>query len=97
VDGLAELPRLLTTPMRLRPLACPGGTASKLKVNNAGLREWCEDAEGRRQGPYRSWFSTGLYLMERGQYRNGAKTGEWIECSRFEICEFKDYGSDPAR
>jgi len=91
VRTLAELPRLLTTALRPRSLACPDGTVLKLKENNAGVKEWCEDGRRLRQGPYRSWFSTGLYLMEKGQFRNGTKTGDWIECSRFEKCEFKSY------
>jgi len=91
VRTLAELPQLLKAAMRLRPLACPNGTIVKSKENNAGLNEWCEDAKGRRQGPYRSWFSTGIYLMAKGQYRNDRKTGDWVECSRFEVCEFRTY------
>lgn len=91
VPSLAALPRLLVKGMRMRPIACPEETVLKLKENFAGLSEWCEDGQGRRQGPYRSWFSTGIYLMNQGQYRNDAKTGEWIECSRFENCEIRKY------
>ncbi len=45
--------------------------------------------------PYRSWFSTGIYLMGRGEYKDGAITGDWIECSRFETCVHKNYTNDP--
>ena len=75
-------------------MVCPEGTALKLKEEYAGLYEWCEDERGRNQGPYRSWFSTGLYLMQVGTYEGGVKTGTWLECSRFERCEHNDYGGE---
>jgi len=95
VASLSDLPSLLKKAMRVRPLQCPPGTALKLKEEYAGLYEWCEDEQGRRQGPYRSWFNTGLYLMARGQYEDDARTGNWTECSRFEKCVQKDYGRNP--
>jgi hypothetical protein len=94
VPFLADLPALLKKAIRVRPLKCPPETDRKLKEEYAGLYEWCEDGQGRRQGPYRSWFSTGLYLMEKGEYKNGGKTGEWTECNRFEICVSRSYGND---
>lgn len=42
-------------------------------------------------GPYRSWFNTGLYLMERGDYAGGVKFGRWVECDRFERCVVASY------
>jgi len=87
VRRLSDLEPALKRGLRPFPLGCPDGTLSKLREEHAGLREWCEDRLGRKQGPYRSWFSTGLYLMQRGRYADGVKTGEWVECSRFERCE----------
>jgi hypothetical protein len=29
--------------------------------------------------------------MEAGAYTNGAKTGRWITCDRFERCAIEDY------
>ena len=96
VPSLSNLPALLKEAMRIVPLQCGQGTAAKLKREYAGLYEWCEDGHGRRQGPYRSWFSTGIYLMDKGQYEDDGKVGEWIECNRFETCAYKDYTSQPA-
>ena len=91
IERLSGLDSALKKPLRPYPLVCPEDTTLKLKEEYAGLYEWCEDDQGRNQGPYRSWFSTGLYLMQVGTYESGAKTGAWIECSRFETCERKDY------
>jgi hypothetical protein len=91
VPSLSALPALLKKGFRYLPLKCPPEAELKLREEYAGLFEWCEDAEGRKQGPYRSWFSTGHYLMERGRYEDDGKTGEWIECNRFERCAFKTY------
>lgn len=96
LPSLAALPALLKKGLRYLPLACPPETNLKLREEYAGLYEWCEDAAGRKQGPYRSWFSTGRYLMARGRYEDDAKTGEWIECNRFEACAFKTYARNAA-
>ena len=96
VAFLSDLPPLLRKAMRVWPLQCPPGTALKVKEEYAGLYEWCEDGEGRKQGPYRSWFSTGIYLMDKGKYKDDAKTGEWTECNRFETCMYKNYANNPA-
>lgn len=85
-----DLTRLLGEPILLEPIRCPEGSVRRERPSQAGLFEWCEDAAGRRQGPARSWFSTGLYLMERGQWRDGAPAGLWIECDRFERCRRRD-------
>jgi len=89
----SDLPRLLGEPLELNPLACPEGSAPRERPSNAGLFEWCEDEAGRRQGPVRSWFSKGLYLMERGHWRDGEKSGPWIECDRFERCRRSEHGA----
>ena len=88
---LAALPKLLKRGMRPFPLDCPANTDLKMRESYAGLFEWCEDAGGARQGPTRAWFSTGIYLLYRGQYADGAKTGDWTECNRFERCAFNRY------
>lgn len=95
--ALADLPARLRKPLRPFPIRCPAGTALKLREKHAGVLEWCEDGQGRKQGPYRSWFHTGLYLMEKGTYKDGNKTGAWTECDRFERCAPQTYPVDPAR
>ena len=91
VGSLAALPKLLKRGMRPFPLDCPANTDLKLRESYAGLFEWCEDAGGARQGPTRAWLSTGIYLLYRGQYADGPKTGDWTECNRFERCAFNRY------
>ncbi len=91
VARLSELERALKKPLRPYPLVCPSGTTLKLREEYAGVYEWCEDGQGKKQGPYRSWFSTGIYLMQMGAYKDDARFGPWIECNRFERCESKDY------
>ncbi len=93
VEHLPELHKALRKPLRPYPLVCPSGTTLKLKEEYAGLYEWCEDGQGRKQGPYRSWFSTGIYLMQVGAYKDDARFGAWIECSRFERCKSRNYVS----
>ncbi len=93
IAALSDLPSLLKRAMRPWPLNCPPGTTLKLKEEFAGLFEWCADAEGKRQGPYRSWFHTGLYLMEKGGYEDDAKTGDWVTCNRFEACVYDTHPS----
>ena len=73
------------------PLDCPAGTTLRLEEEHAGLREWCEDAAGVKQGPARAWFSTGRYLMYRGTFVDGDRDGPWTECDRFERCLRKHY------
>ncbi len=90
-DSLAALPTLVKSAMRPFPLDCPANTELKLRESYAGLFEWCEAAGGIRQGPARAWFSTGIYLMNRGQYADDKKAGDWIECNRFERCAFNTY------
>lgn len=91
VETLAALPNLLKRGMRPFPLTCPTDTELKLRESYAGLFEWCENADGAHHGPARTWFSTGIYLLNRGQYANGEKTGDWTECDRFERCAFNRY------
>lgn len=90
-DSLAALPDLARRAMRPFPLDCPPGTILQLRESYAGLFEWCEDESGSAQGPARAWFSTGIYLMHRGQYTDGAKSGTWLECTRFERCAENRY------
>jgi hypothetical protein len=89
-DELGLLPAMLEQPLALRPLDCGEGAAPVVEMAYAGATERCERA-GVPDGPFRAWFSTGLYLMERGTYANGAKTGPWLECDRFERCTRRDY------
>lgn len=91
VETPAVLAKLLKRGMRPFPLTCPSNTNLKLHESYAGLFEWCEDSGGAKHGPARAWFSTGIYLLHRGQYTEGAKTGDWTECDRFERCKFNTY------
>jgi hypothetical protein len=91
IESLAELPARLSEAQRPYPLDCREGTTLRLEEEHAGLREWCEDAAGVKQGPARAWFSTGRYLMYRGAYRGGERNGPWFECDRFERCGHKRY------
>lgn len=93
VGSLTKLPASLKRAMRPWPLNCPPGTTLKLREEHAGLFEWCANAEGKRQGPYRSWFHTGLYLMEKGGYEDDVKTGDWVTCNRFEACVYETHPS----
>ena len=93
VELLSGLDRALKKGLRPYPLVCPNDTSLELKEEHAGLYEWCEDGQGRKQGPYRVWFSTGIYLMQDGVYEDGAKTGTWIECNRFERCKTRNYSA----
>jgi hypothetical protein len=86
ITSLAELPARLSEAHRPYPLDCPEGTALRLREEHAGLFEWCEGAEGVKQGPARAWFSTGRYLMYRGGFVAGERHGPWFECDRFERC-----------
>lgn len=87
IPRLDELPAALTKAIELEPLACPAGTIRRERRQDAGLYEWCErSSDATRDGPARSWFSIGIYLMEKGSYTDGAKHGPWLECSRFERC-----------
>jgi len=91
ITSLADLDTALKAPLSPLPLVCEGGTTLKLRDEYAGRYEWCEDEMGRKQGPYRSWFSTGHYLMRRGRYEDDAEIGEWLECNRFESCQLNRY------
>ena len=91
VDAPSALANRLREPIALEPLNCPEHTFRREQPSYAGLFEWCEDSDGRKQGPARSWFSTGVYLMEQGVWRNDVKTGSWIECDRFERCARRDH------
>ena len=94
VASLPKLPKLLKRGLRPYPLDCPADTKRKFRDSYAGRHEWCADAEGTEQGPARAWFSTGIYLLHRGQYTDGEKTGDWLECNRFERCAYKRYKND---
>lgn len=89
-EELGLVPAMLGQVLALRPIMCPEGTEPRTETAYAGSTESC--ARGAvADGPFRSWFSTGLYLMEAGAYAGGAKSGRWIECDRFERCVNKDY------
>lgn len=94
LPSLKDVTAALKKPLQLIPLTCEDGTTLKLKQEYAGLFEWCEDELGRKQGPYRSWFSTGIYLLKRGQFKDDVEVGDWIECDRFENCRLETFGSD---
>jgi MORN repeat protein len=63
-------------PVARGPSFCPGNTEQVGAEPPAGEVIWCEDADGRKQGPYRSWYESGE-LEEEGQYRDGKREGVW--------------------
>lgn len=91
IQSLAALPRRLAAPMRPNPLDCPHNTRNMLRDTSDAVQEWCIDNAGRRQGPARSWYSTGRYLMWRGRYQDDKRAGLWTLCDRSERCRTRPY------
>lgn len=89
-EELGLVPAMLDQRLVLAPLRCPGGAEPVIESAFAGSVETCRK-DGQAHGPYRSWFQTGLYLMERGENADGARTGRWITCDRFESCREARY------
>ncbi|MEX2649593.1 MAG: hypothetical protein WD673_11325 [Alphaproteobacteria bacterium] len=89
-EELGLLPAMLDQPLALRPLACLDGSEPVVETEFAGSFESCRK-DSAPDGAYRSWFNTGLYLKERGDYAAGAKVGRWVECDRFERCQVVSY------
>jgi hypothetical protein len=58
------------------PRFCPKDTEQVGAEPPAGGVVWCEDADGRKQGPYRSWYDSGE-LEEEGQFQDGKRVGLW--------------------
>lgn len=99
IDSLADLPAAVNRPLVLLGLACPDGTQGSVATEYAGAVETCR-REGTLDGPYRSWFRTGLYLTEKGTWREGVRVGPWIVCDHFERCErvtYDDAGAEVSR
>lgn len=55
---------------------CPPGSERRGAPPPEGESVWCEDAEGRRQGPYLKWRSGGA-LWVKGQYEDRRQEGWW--------------------
>lgn len=89
-EELGLLSAMLDQALALVPLDCPEGATLVVEPSYAGSFESCRRGEVP-DGPYRSWFNTGLYLMDRGTFAAGAKTGRWTECDRFERCATVEY------
>lgn len=91
---LGDIQKLLLEPLALRPITCfPDGDILST-VTDAGLAETCRSDDGVFHGSHRSWYSTGLYMMEQGMYLQGQKAGDWVECDRLESCIIKKYPLD---
>jgi hypothetical protein len=58
------------------PRFCPAGTEQVGAKPPEGEVIWCEDEDGRKQGPYRAWYESGA-LEEEGQYKDGTRVGAW--------------------
>lgn len=58
------------------PRFCPRETEEVGARPPQGEVIWCEDDDGRKQGPYRAWYESGA-LEEEGQYRDGKRVGVW--------------------
>ena len=58
------------------PSFCPSDTEQVGAEPPDGGVVWCEDADGRKRGPYRSWYDSGE-LEEEGQYQDGKRVGVW--------------------
>lgn len=55
---------------------CPPHTEQVGAEPPVGEVIWCEDDDGRKQGPYRSWYDSGQ-IEEEGQYKDGSRIGVW--------------------
>jgi hypothetical protein len=65
-----------TAPVRRAASFCPPDTEQVGAEPPVGEVIWCEDDDGRKQGPYRSWYDSGE-LEEEGQFKDGARIGVW--------------------
>ena len=65
-----------STPRARAPSFCPQDTEQVGAEPPDGGVVWCEDGDGRKQGPYRSWYDSGE-LEEEGQYQDGTRVGVW--------------------
>jgi len=72
--GRADPPT--SAPLRRADRFCPPGTEQVGGQPPVGEVVWCEDDDGRKQGPYRSWYDNGE-LEEEGQYKDGSRIGVW--------------------
>jgi hypothetical protein len=65
-----------TGPLRGTASFCPPDTEQVGAEPPVGGVIWCEDDDGRKQGPYRSWYDSGE-LEEEGQFKDGSRIGVW--------------------
>jgi hypothetical protein len=63
-------------PVAQRASFCPPDTEQVGAEPPTGEVIWCEDADGLKQGSYRSWYDSGA-LEEEGQYQDGKRVGVW--------------------
>jgi hypothetical protein len=63
-------------PVAHAPSFCPRDTEQVGAEPPGGGVIWCEDGDGLKQGPYRSWYDSGE-LEEEGQYQDGKRVGVW--------------------
>lgn len=62
-------------------LSCPQGAEMVLEAS----QRFCVRKDGKKDGPFREW--RGERVVSQGQYRNGAKTGKWLEIEGPKILE----------
>lgn len=75
----ARAGRSIRPPGRSLPPAagfCPPATEQVGARPPDGEVLFCEDEDGRKQGPYRSWYEGGQ-LEEEGKYKDGKRVGVW--------------------
>ncbi len=63
-------------PMTPAKSFCPPDTDQVGAEPPGGGVVWCEDGDGHKQGPYRSWYDSGE-IEEEGQYQDGKRVGIW--------------------
>lgn len=59
----------------VEPFECPQDAEKKEMVKDDMTMIWCEDSNGKKNGPFRNYYSEGQIATD-GQYRNGEAWGE---------------------
>lgn len=76
IRRICHRPLLLALlPVMAQALDCPPGTTMQGAAPPAGDEQFCALADGRRHGPYQSWYGSGQ-LMQSLNFKNGLEHGE---------------------
>ena len=62
--------------LEAKGIGCPTGTTPRGEATPEISEAWCEDANAKMHGPYKSWWPNGK-LGNEGQYERGKATGKW--------------------